>query len=68
MVYLKICKIPNEIKEDINQNIRLKNVNETPDFFLEEVDQNELLSKKHKQKVFYTCKSYWTLSYYSFRN
>ena len=48
MVYLKISKIPNEIKEDINQDIRLKNVNETPDFFLEEVDQNELLSKKHK--------------------
>ena len=48
MVYLKISKIPNEIKEDINQDIRLKNVNETADFFLEEVDQNELLSKKHK--------------------
>ena len=38
-------------EENISEEFRLKNVNETRKFFIEEVKQNELTSKKHK-KVF----------------
>ena len=30
------------------QESRLKNMNETRNYFLEEIEQNELMSKKHK--------------------
>ena len=31
------------------QEFRLKNINETWHYFLEEIEQNELMSKKHKK-------------------
>ena len=33
----------------MSQEFRLKNINETRNYFLEEIDQNELMSKKHKK-------------------
>ena len=41
------------MKKIINQDIRLKNVDETRNFFIKKIDQNELISKKYK-KVFTT--------------
>ena len=38
-------------KEDISQEFRLKNVDETRNFLIEEINQNELMRKKYK-KVF----------------
>ena len=32
----------------MSQRFRLKNINETRSYFLEEIKQNELMSKKHK--------------------
>ena len=31
------------------QESRLKNMNETRNYFLEEIEKNELMSKKHKK-------------------
>ena len=36
-------------KEDISQEFRLKNIEETRNFFIKEIDQKEFMSKKHKQ-------------------
>ena len=36
-------------EENINQEFRLKNIDETRNYFLEEIKQNELMSKKHKK-------------------
>ena len=41
-------KIYNYFK-NMNQEIRLKNINETRKNFLEEIKQNELMSKNHKE-------------------
>ena len=38
------------IEENISQEFRLKNIDETRIFFLKEIEKNELMSKKH-QKV-----------------
>ena len=38
------------IEENISQEFRLKNIDETNIFFLKEIGKNELMSKKH-QKV-----------------
>ena len=35
-------------KGNISQEFRLKNIDETRNYFLEEIKQNELISKKHK--------------------
>ena len=35
-------------EENISQEFRLKNIDETKSYFLEEIKQNELMSKKHK--------------------
>ena len=43
-------------KESISQAFRLKNMNETRNYFDEEIDQNEMMSKKHK-------KGFMTLDY-----
>ena len=32
----------------MSQEFRLKNINETGNYFLEEIEQNELMSKMHK--------------------
>ena len=37
------------VEENISQEFRLKNINETKNHFLEEINQNELMSKKHKK-------------------
>ena len=36
-------------EENISQEFRLKNIDETKSYFLEEIKQNELMSKKHKK-------------------
>ena len=36
------------VEENISQQFRLKNIDETRNCFIEEIDQNELMSKKHK--------------------
>ena len=33
----------------MSQGFRLKNIDETRNYFLEEIDQNELMSKKYKK-------------------
>ena len=40
-------------KENISQEFRLKNIDETRNYFLEEIEQNELMSRKY-EKVFTT--------------
>ena len=35
-------------EENISQEFRLKNIHETKTYFIAEIKQNELLSKKHK--------------------
>ena len=37
------------VEENISQEFRLKNLDETKNYFLEEIKQNELMSKKHKK-------------------
>ena len=39
----------------MGQEFRLKNINKTRNYFLEEIEQNELMSRRHK-KVFVTPK------------
>ena len=39
----------NMAEENISQEFRLKNIDETRNYFLEEIKQNELMSKKHKK-------------------
>ena len=55
-------------KEDISQEFRLKNVDETRNFLTEEINQNELMSKKYKQfiKVFKSFELYYTFTYSNF--
>ena len=36
------------VEENIIQECRLKNIDETRNYFLEEIEQNELISRKHK--------------------
>ena len=36
-------------EEKISEEFRLKNIDETRNYFLEEIKQNELMSKKHKK-------------------
>ena len=37
------------VEENISQEFRLKNIDETRNYFLEEVEQNELMNRKHKK-------------------
>ena len=37
-------------EENICQEFRLKNINETKNYLIEEINWNELMSKKHKKK------------------
>ena len=37
------------VKENMSQELRLKNIDETRNYFLEEIKQNELMSRKHKK-------------------
>ena len=36
-------------EENISQEFRLKNIDETKNYFLEEVKKNEFMTKKHKK-------------------
>ena len=36
-------------KENISQEFRLEYIYETRNYFVEEIEQNELMSKKHKK-------------------
>ena len=36
-------------EENISQKLRLENIDETKNSFIEEINQNELMSKKHKK-------------------
>ena len=36
-------------EENISQEFRLKNIHEKRNYFLKEIEQNELISKKHKK-------------------
>ena len=42
-------KKKNETKENISQKLILENINETRNYFAEEIDQNEFMRKKHKK-------------------
>ena len=39
------------VDENISQKFRLKNIDETRNYFLEEIEQNELMSRKQKRLV-----------------
>ena len=53
------------ITENISQEFRLKNIDETTNYFLEEIGQIELMSKKHK-KVFWALNDVKNLLFFSF--
>ena len=36
-------------EENISQEFRLKNIDEKRHYFIEEINQNEMMSKKHKK-------------------
>ena len=36
-------------EENISQKFRLKHIDETRNYFIEEINQNELMSKRHKK-------------------
>ena len=44
------------VEENISQEFRLKNIDETRNYFLKEIEQNKLMRRKHK-------KVYTTLNY-----
>ena len=44
-------------KENISQELRLRNIDERRNYFLEEIEQNEIISNKHK-KGLYNSKLY----------
>ena len=37
------------VKENIRQEFRMKNINKTSSYFVEEIDQNKLKTKKYKK-------------------
>ena len=39
------------VEENISQEFRLKNITETKNFFLEEIEQVELRSRKQKKRL-----------------
>ena len=69
-------------EESISQEFRLKNIDETRNYFIKEINQNESMSKKHKKDClvlsyiehlrilisfrFHFCFCFF--SWYSFRN
>ena len=36
-------------EENVSQEFRMKNVEQTRNYFIKEIDQNELMSNKHKK-------------------
>ena len=50
LVYLEIYNyLKNLVEENISQEFRLKNIDKTRNYFLEEIKENELMSGKHKK-------------------
>ena len=47
------------MEENISQEFRLKNIYERRNYFIEEINKNELMSKKHKK----TCQTLLLLNY-----
>ena len=37
------------VEENVSQELRLRNIDERRSYFLEEIQKNELMSRKHKQ-------------------
>ena len=48
------------VEENISQEFRLKSIDETRNYFLEEIKQNELMSKKHKK----VCKTLYYIEHF----
>ena len=40
------------VEENISQEFRLKNIDKTRNYFLKEIEQNELMNKKHKKGLY----------------
>ena len=51
-------------EEDISQKFRLKNIEETRNYFIKEIHQNELMSKTHKKVC--TTLNYIKRMYFNF--
>ena len=50
LVYLKIWNyFINMVEENVSQEFILKNIDETRNYLIEEINRNELMSKKHKK-------------------
>ena len=45
------------VEANISQELRLKNIDETRNYLVEEINQNELISEKYK-KALYNSKPY----------
>ena len=41
------------VEKNISQEVRLKNAEEVKRYFIKEIDQNELMSKKQKKFVWF---------------
>ena len=39
------------VEENIRQEFRLKNIDGTRNYFLKEIEKNELMSRKHKKSL-----------------
>ena len=52
------------VEQNISQEFRLKNIDETKNYLIEEIEESKSMGKKGK-KGFYYSKLYWTLSYFS---
>ena len=50
----------------MSQEFRLKNINETRNYFLEEIEKTEVINKKHKEVC--ATLNYIELSYFNFYN
>ena len=50
LVWLRIYNyFKNMVEENISQEFRLKNIDETKNYFIEEIDINELISNTHEK-------------------
>ena len=52
------------VEQNISQEFRLKNIDETKNYLIEEIEESKSMGKKRK-KGFYYSKLYWTLLYFS---
>ena len=46
---IEILKILGLVENNMSHEFRLRNIDETKNYFLEEIKQNELMSRKHKK-------------------